>query len=30
LQGAGQFNQLEAIQPGMWDAIEQMIRGKNK
>lgn len=30
LQGAGQFNQLEAIQPEMWDAIEQMIRGKNK
>ncbi|MFT6846206.1 MAG: NAD(P)-dependent dehydrogenase (short-subunit alcohol dehydrogenase family) [Flavobacteriales bacterium] len=29
LQGAGQFNQLEAIEPEMWDTIEQMIRKKN-
>jgi NAD(P)-dependent dehydrogenase (short-subunit alcohol dehydrogenase family) len=27
LKGAGQFNQLEAVEPGMWDAIEQMVRG---
>lgn len=26
LQGAGQFNQLEAIKPEMWDEIEKMIR----
>lgn len=30
LKGAGQFNQLDAIAPEMWDAIEQMIRSKNK
>lgn len=27
LKGAGQFNMLDAVEPGMWDAIEQMIRG---
>jgi len=27
LKGAGQFNQLDQLEPGMWDAIEQMIRG---
>lgn len=27
LKGAGQFNLLEQIEPGMWDAIEQMVRG---
>lgn len=27
LKGAGQFNLLERIEPGMWDAIEQMVRG---
>jgi len=27
LQGAGQFSGLEAVEPGMWDAIEQMVRG---
>lgn len=27
LKGAGQFSQLEAVEPGMWDAIEQMVRG---
>lgn len=27
LKGAGQFNMLEMIEPGMWDAIEQMVRG---
>jgi NAD(P)-dependent dehydrogenase (short-subunit alcohol dehydrogenase family) len=26
LQGAGQFNKLEAIPPDMWDTLEQMIR----
>ncbi|GAA4450041.1 SDR family oxidoreductase [Rurimicrobium arvi] len=26
LQGAGQFNMLNAIPPGMWDQIEQMTR----
>ncbi|HOP42496.1 MAG: SDR family oxidoreductase [Flavobacteriales bacterium] len=26
LQGAGQFNMLEAVEPGMWDAIEAMVR----
>lgn len=26
LQGAGQFNGLEAIEPGMWDEIENMTR----
>lgn len=26
LQGAGQFNGLEAINPEMWDTLEQMIR----
>ncbi|MFN2422859.1 MAG: SDR family oxidoreductase [Cryomorphaceae bacterium] len=28
LQGAGQFNQLEAVPAPMWDAIESAIRGK--
>jgi NAD(P)-dependent dehydrogenase (short-subunit alcohol dehydrogenase family) len=28
LQGAGQFNQLEAVPEPMWDVIEQAIRGK--
>ncbi len=28
LQGAGQFNQLEAVPEPMWDVIEQVIRGK--
>lgn len=27
LKGAGQFNMLEMVEPGMWDAIEAMIRG---
>lgn len=27
LKGAGQFNMLEAVEPGMWDAIEGMVRG---
>ncbi len=27
LKGAGQFSQLEAVEPAMWDAIEQMVRG---
>lgn len=27
LKGAGQFNLLEQIEPGMWDAIEQLVRG---
>ncbi len=27
LKGAGQFSQLEAVEPGMWDAIELMVRG---
>ncbi len=27
LKGAGQFNMLEAVEPGMWDAIERMVRG---
>lgn len=27
LKGAGQFNMLDMVEPGMWDAIEQMIRG---
>ncbi|MEO8067647.1 MAG: SDR family oxidoreductase, partial [Flavobacteriales bacterium] len=27
LKGAGQFSGLEAVEPGMWDAIEQMVRG---
>lgn len=27
LKGAGQFNMLEMIEPGMWDAIEQLVRG---
>lgn len=27
LKGAGQFNMLEHVEPGMWDAIEQLIRG---
>jgi NAD(P)-dependent dehydrogenase (short-subunit alcohol dehydrogenase family) len=27
LKGAGQFNMLEAVEPGMWDAIARMVRG---
>lgn len=27
LKGAGQFSQLDQVEPGMWDAIEQMVRG---
>lgn len=27
LKGGGQFNMLEMVEPGMWDAIEQMVRG---
>jgi NAD(P)-dependent dehydrogenase (short-subunit alcohol dehydrogenase family) len=27
LKGAGQFNMLEMVEPGMWDDIEAMIRG---
>lgn len=27
LKGAGQFNMLEMVEPGMWDAIERMVRG---
>jgi NAD(P)-dependent dehydrogenase (short-subunit alcohol dehydrogenase family) len=27
LKGAGQFNMLEMVEPGMWDSIEGMIRG---
>ncbi len=27
LKGAGQFNMLEMVEPGMWDAIEASIRG---
>ena len=30
LQGAGQFNGLEAITPEMWDVMEQTIRKSNK
>jgi NAD(P)-dependent dehydrogenase (short-subunit alcohol dehydrogenase family) len=26
LRGAGQFSQLEAVEPGMWDEIERMVR----
>lgn len=26
LKGGGQFNMLEMIEPGMWDAIEQLVR----
>ena len=26
LKGAGQFNMLEEVEPGMWDAIESMVR----
>lgn len=29
LQGAGQFNGLEAVTPEMWDMLEQMIRNTN-
>jgi NAD(P)-dependent dehydrogenase (short-subunit alcohol dehydrogenase family) len=28
LQGGGEFNNLEAIPPEMWDSIERMVRGK--
>jgi len=27
LKGGGQFNMLDMVEPGMWDAIEQMVRG---
>jgi len=27
LKGAGQFNMLDMVEPGMWDAIEQLVRG---
>lgn len=27
LKGAGQFNMLDQIEPGMWDAIERQVRG---
>lgn len=27
LKGAGQFSQLEAVEPAMWDSIEAMVRG---
>src|SRR5690606_33295902 len=27
LKGAGQFNMLEMVEPGMWDRIEKMVRG---
>jgi len=27
LKGAGQFSQLEAVEPAMWDSIERMVRG---
>jgi len=27
LKGAGQFNMLDTVEPGMWDTIEQMVRG---
>lgn len=27
LQGAGQFNMLDAVEPGQWDAVERMVRG---
>lgn len=27
LKGGGQFNMLEMVEPGMWDAIEQQVRG---
>ncbi len=27
LKGAGQFNVLDQLEPGMWDAIEQLVRG---
>ena len=30
LQGAGQFNGLEAVTPEMWDVMEQTIRKSNK
>ena len=30
LKGAGQFNMLEMIEPGMWDSIERMVRGAGK
>lgn len=28
LQGAGEFNMLEAIPQEMWDTLEQMIKAK--
>ena len=27
LKGAGQFNLLDQLEPGMWDTIEQLVRG---
>ncbi len=27
LKGAGQFSQLEAVEPAMWDSVERMVRG---
>ena len=27
LKGAGQFNMLDMVEPGMWDTIEEMVRG---
>jgi len=27
LKGAGQFSMLDQVEPGMWDTIEQMVRG---
>jgi NAD(P)-dependent dehydrogenase (short-subunit alcohol dehydrogenase family) len=27
LKGAGQFNMLDLVEPGMWDNIERMVRG---
>lgn len=27
LKGAGQFSQLDAVEPGMWEEIERMVRG---
>ena len=30
LQGAGQFNQMEAITPEEWDLLEKVVRGNQK
>jgi hypothetical protein len=27
LKGAGQFNMLDLVEPGMWDNIERLVRG---